>query len=421
MFAFRCVLSNVLLSSFLSFLFLLFFSFSFLAALALSETARLAELSKVPPLNVPSPDFSTNSPKFILYALRTYCLAKPARQFKDLFTQYDKNSDGSLDVHEIMRGIRTLGFDADLEAATAVLTMMDFSGNQALDFGEFRAAILDERIAHDFEGHTRKMHNDCRLQEEYRDRCLKNPVPAALIGQAALPNPTAGHVHHEKGGRKQREGGGGDVAAETEREGAENQGRSMSQKKNLSEQLKNLKAAFMATDVDGSGFLDAKEMELLCFEHNLPLSWTVPLMKDADVDGDGLISYTEFVGALVRKSQMGDHDAWEKQEQEEDFLAAHDGAYGQAKDLGDEGFKAHIFGEVLGNFKFREGPPVTHALPTAGGWKLPTRVNHSNEPLLYSAHASHMTTCGVKEDGVSALMVRPLSYHVKVAAPNFFH
>ena len=84
--------------------------------------------------------------------------------------------------------------------------MMDLDGNCELDFAEFRCAILDERIAKDFEDHARRMHNDCKLQEEYRARCLKEPLCASIHGPAAIPHPSEGYKHHMDILQKQREG-----------------------------------------------------------------------------------------------------------------------------------------------------------------------------------------------------------------------
>ena len=125
-----------------------------------------------------------NSPKFILYSMRKYCLSKPIQKFKALFMQYDENSDGSLDTTEIHNGILRMGFDVPLSTAADVMSMIDLDGNATLDFAEFRCAILNERIAKDFEDHTRRMHNDCKLQDAYLKRCAEPPFAASQIGPA---------------------------------------------------------------------------------------------------------------------------------------------------------------------------------------------------------------------------------------------
>jgi hypothetical protein len=65
-------------------------------------------------------EYFMNTPKFVLYALRRYCLTKPANHFKNLFMQYDENSDGTLDIQEIKNGIGRLGFDITMKTATEV-------------------------------------------------------------------------------------------------------------------------------------------------------------------------------------------------------------------------------------------------------------------------------------------------------------
>jgi Ca2+-binding EF-hand superfamily protein len=389
---------------------------------------------------VDSSEFFMNSPKFILYALRTYCLTKPVPNFKNLFMQYDEDSNGTLDCEEIWHGICRLGFNITKETAAEVLNMMDLDGNCELDFAEFRCAILDERIAMDFEDHARRMHNDCKLQEAYRLRCLKPPHPASLVGPAAIPFPTAGHNFHMDILAKQKEGImpvlsakekakaeleakrlelQNEMAAKRDADKANHGAKQSMEQQKMSEMMNskfgNMRKAFSQMDTDGSGFLDRGEMAALCTKLNLPPNWVEPLINDADVDGDGEISYIEFAKALERKSQLGDHDADQRVKHSSAELMSeyHEGP--------DEEFQAHIFGEVMGNTNYREGPAVPAALPLAGGWKQPTRRTLKKEPLLFSAHASHLTrtVSGVVEDGVSVCCTRKLSHHIKQSAPNF--
>lgn len=178
----------------------------------------------------------------------------------------------------------------------------------------------------------------------------------------------------------------------------------------LEAKFKNLRAAFSKMDVDNSGFLDRDEMEELCFHLNLPKAWVAPLIDDADVDGDGQISYEEFAKALEVKSHLGQGS---EEYEDPDVLHWHTGP--------DPEYQAHIFGEVMGNTNYREGPPVPQALPLAGGWDKSTRLSRSKQPLRFSAHASHLTrtVSAVIEDGITQCCVRPLSFHVKASAPNF--
>ena len=62
-----------------------------------------------------------------------------------------------------------------------------------------------------------------------------------------------------------------------------------------------LQAAFKLFDKDGSGFLSPKEIkEILSFGGNLPDKVIENVLKDADENKDGEISYDEFV-ILMRK------------------------------------------------------------------------------------------------------------------------
>ena len=62
-----------------------------------------------------------------------------------------------------------------------------------------------------------------------------------------------------------------------------------------------LQAAFKLFDKDGSGFLSSKEIkEILSFGGNSPEKVIENVLKDADENKDGEISYDEFV-ILMRK------------------------------------------------------------------------------------------------------------------------
>ena len=374
-------------------------------------------------------DFFFNSPKFILYSIRTYCLSKPCHKFKDLFMQYDENSDGSLDVGEIHHGIVRMGFDVPIETAVEIMRMIDLDGNNKLDFSEFRCAVLDERIAADFEEHEMRMYNECRLQEEYRERCLVEPIRASIMGPAAEPLPSEGYKYHRDVLDKQLSGLTPKLTAkekvmkdieekrlalkqelmEKKKADALRHGEKDSIEKqqfmtNIEDKFKNLRAAFKRMDADGSGFLDKSEMEKVCFELNLPKSWTEALIADADKDGDGEISYVEFAKALERKSTLGKVE--DQDEGESDAESGEQNSKG-------------ILPAVMGDFNYRSGPSIPKAMPLAGGWDLASRKKKSKEPLLFSAHASHINNSQVLQDGMTQCCVRPMSHTIKAKAPHF--
>jgi Ca2+-binding EF-hand superfamily protein len=372
--------------------------------------------------------FTLDSPKAILYSMRRYCLSKPVHKFKDLFMQYDEDGNGTLDFEEIHHGIQRMGYDIDIDRATEVMKMIDLDGNECLDFAEFRCAILDERIAKDFEEHERRMYNDCKLQDEYRERCMQEPYSASVIGPACKAKPSKGHLYHFELLKEMKEGMRPmmttkemtvvdlekkrlqlqeELAEEKRLETIAHGKKDSSQKKefleNMDTKFKNLRQAFSKMDKDSSGTLDSEEMKQVCLDLNLPESWVGALIEDSDIDGDGEISYTEFVKALTHKSHVAaEEEVFPGDSSPESSVSEH-----------------HLFGDVAGNFNFREGPPVPAAMPKAGGWDTRTRQYKSKKPLLFNAHASHIDHGAVLEDGVTALCTRPLSYNVKATAPNF--
>lgn len=259
-----------------------------------------------------------------------------------------------------------------------------------------------------------------------------------MVGPAAKPIPSEGYMYHKKILDKQlaglepklstRQRAMGEMEAKRDllmadmaekrkmdalRHGEKDSAAKQEFMTNLEDKFKNLRAAFTRMDADRSGFLDQEEMEKVCVELNLPNSWTKALIKDADNDGDGQISYVEFVKALERKSKLGKVDVEGEHSSEEDEEV-------NTKEMG-WGENRNILPAVMGNFNYRPGEPVPTALPLAGGWDFQTRKKKSKNPRLFSAHASHMNTpvSQVMQDGVTQCCVRPLSYTVKAKAPDF--
>ena len=63
-----------------------------------------------------------------------------------------------------------------------------------------------------------------------------------------------------------------------------------------------IRKAFHFVDVDNSGTVDAKEIKraLHLFNIELPADQLMALMAECDHDGDGQVTYDEFVDALAR-------------------------------------------------------------------------------------------------------------------------
>ena len=75
-----------------------------------------------------------------------------------------------------------------------------------------------------------------------------------------------------------------------------------------------LKELFKSIDEDGSGTITLEEMRkaLTKWEHKITDAELGNLMAIADVDGDGLIDYNEFVAATMQMSKLEKEELLQK-------------------------------------------------------------------------------------------------------------
>jgi Ca2+-binding EF-hand superfamily protein len=69
----------------------------------------------------------------------------------------------------------------------------------------------------------------------------------------------------------------------------------------LEERHKSIREAFLASDRDRSGYLDAFEIRRLCKLYNLSTAQVNNVLECCDIDYNGMISYDEFCQTLVRE------------------------------------------------------------------------------------------------------------------------
>ena len=75
-----------------------------------------------------------------------------------------------------------------------------------------------------------------------------------------------------------------------------------------------LKELFKSIDEDGSGTITLEEMRkaLTKWEHKITDAELANLMTVADVDGDGLIDYNEFVASTMQMSKLEKEEVLQK-------------------------------------------------------------------------------------------------------------
>ena len=59
------------------------------------------------------------------------------QEFKDAFTIFDKNGDGTITITELGAAMRSLGSDPTESELQDVINEVDADGNGSLDFAEF--------------------------------------------------------------------------------------------------------------------------------------------------------------------------------------------------------------------------------------------------------------------------------------------
>lgn len=72
------------------------------------------------------------------------------------------------------------------------------------------------------------------------------------------------------------------------------------------EEIAGMKRLFKTIDADGSGTITVKELQdaIKVWGHRIPADEVVAIMAAADVDGDGVIDYNEFVAATINVNQL---------------------------------------------------------------------------------------------------------------------
>merc|ERR1711974_548972 len=77
----------------------------------------------------------------------------------------------------------------------------------------------------------------------------------------------------------------------------------MARKMNSDEREEEIREAFCVFDKDGNGFISAAELRqvMLNLGEELSDKQVEEMIKEADIDGDGKVSYEEFVTIMARK------------------------------------------------------------------------------------------------------------------------
>lgn len=114
----------------------------------------------------------------------------------NLFTRFDANKSGSIDVHETKKILHFLGMDFSLHKAEELLAVVDTDKSGEIDFAEFCGFIVmikrgDERLT-GFHTLIEKMNSTPlgELERQARNRDFKLRFRVVEIREASLTNPT---------------------------------------------------------------------------------------------------------------------------------------------------------------------------------------------------------------------------------------
>jgi len=190
----------------------------------------------------------------------------------------DLDNSGYIDEKEIQRALHMWNLDVDDESIQRLIQASDKDGNGQVSYDEFVDALARDTVA------LAAMGKRGLQSKEAMGECAFEQL-----------NEQLGH------GNKLKHAYAPTTAAATDRSMTQGELKKLATDA-VAARFTDIKKAFRHFDVDNSGHVDEKEIKRGLDLFNIPidLESIQRLIKESDKDGNGKISYEEFVDALAR-------------------------------------------------------------------------------------------------------------------------
>ncbi|GMI05839.1 hypothetical protein TrRE_jg7355 [Triparma retinervis] len=236
-----------------------------------------------------------NDPMNVVASLRDRCRQKP-QLLNNMFPPKDTSTMGMVTAEDLLRGLRTMGFDLPPKKFQLVLSVLGLSSalgdSRSIPIAQLKNAVLEKRLEnHQEESHWKERGGGGTLAAKYKQRALSNLGDPAVDKLNELDEMGVFAIQEKRRLELREKNKIVINLSDTAR---------MMLKK-LGERFSTVRRAFRTMDKDRSGSLTKIEfkniLDTFCME--VSNDDFEKLMNYFDADHDGLISYEEFL-TIVR-------------------------------------------------------------------------------------------------------------------------
>jgi len=245
-----------------------------------AKPAVVEEKAALPPINAPKDAAELKAQKALISAASTAMYSR----FKDMYKAFkslDTDGSGLIGADELRRALHMWNIPSD--NVELLIHAADENGDGQVSYNEFVDALARETVA------------DAAMGK----RGLQSLEAMGVCSQDLLAQ-QMGHVKHKNVKMDLHSGEGTDFhAGETKLKRKDLVSLTSSA---MTSRFTDMFKAFQYLDVDRSGLIGEKELRRALVMWNIPVNNIDELVKACDQNGDGEISYNEFVDALARET-----------------------------------------------------------------------------------------------------------------------
>ncbi|GMI19808.1 hypothetical protein TrCOL_g2265 [Triparma columacea] len=240
-----------------------------------------------------------NDPMNVVASLRDRCRQKP-QLLNNMFPPKDTSTMGLVTADDLLRGLRTMGFDLPPKKFQLVLTVLGLSnalsGSKSIPIAQLKSAVLEKRLEnHQEESHWKERGGGGTLAAKYKQRALSNLGDPAIDKLNELDEMEALSIQEKRRSEMQEKSKIVVNLSDTVR--------AMLHK--LGDRFSTVRRAFRTMDKDRSGSLTRIELKNILDTFCMEVSHDdfEKLMDYFDADHDGLVSYEEFLSIVRNEIQ----------------------------------------------------------------------------------------------------------------------